>query len=243
MIYTYDGSFEGLLSVFSNIFPKGTAPTEICSGNYSADLFSKPAKITADKQKSEEFITLLENNFDSSMFRIIYLTYLSEIKGFEMYLYAFLKDGFGIGKNIYSHLHLPSVMKIKLILSKVLKETAYLKGFLRFSKLKSGVMYSSIETDHFILPLLASHFKKRFGNFDWIIHDRKRKKALFYENKKYEIVSVINEEVEDKDSSEADIESLWKLFFETISIKSRKNLKLQARLLPKRYRKNMLEFQ
>ena len=242
MICLYDGSFKGILSVFDFIFSENKMPTGITCGNYNADLFSENETIKTDIAKTDRFMTLLEKRFNSNMFRNIYLVYLSEFKDFEMDLYRYLSDAFKIGVAIDGHLHLPSVARIKTIISKVLQEAHVLKGFLRFSKLKSGIMYCSFTPDYFVLPLLASHFKRRFPSFDWVIHDIKRKKALFYENKKCEIVDVINVDIEDKDSHENDIESLWKTFFETISVKSRQNLKLQDRMLPKRYRKNMLEF-
>lgn len=242
MICLYDGTFKGLLSVFDFIFSENKIPSNITCGKYNADLFSEDETIASDIDKVDRFMSLLEKRFNSTMFRNIYLVYLSEIKGFEMDLYRYLADAFKIGVNIDGHLHLPSVARIRVITSKVLHEAHVLKGFLRFSKLKSGLIYCGFEPDHFVLPLLASHFKRRFSGFNWAIHDRKRKKALIYEEKKCEIIDVINIDMEEKDSNEDEIESLWRTFFETISVKSRQNLKLQDRMLPKRYRKNMLEF-
>ncbi len=242
MIYLYDGTFTGLLSVFHDIFVLKNAPVSISVKKYVPDLFAELKKIVTSPEKAEDFTFLLESSFPPSVFRVIYAAFLSELSEFEMDLYRYLADGFEIGKDIEKYLHLDSVARVRAITAKVFKEAHNLKGFIRFSELKNGFLYSRIEPDHFVLPLIVSHFKKRFGNKNWVLHDAKRGRAAIYENGKVEFVDVLQEESPVFSQHENDVELLWKTFFDSVSIASRKNPKLQNRMLPRRYRKNMLEF-
>ena len=82
-------------------------------------------------------------------------------------------------------------------------------------------------------------------NERWIIYDEKRKIYALYDLKN---ISFFNE----KDvvslnltleNNEIFYENLWKTFFETISIKQRKNKKVQMNFMPRKYWKNMIEME
>ncbi len=241
MIYKYDSTFEGLLCAYELIFNGKDVPYDITAKTIH-DMFEESVQIITDPQCTDSFSSKLEKKFRSNVFRNIYLTYLSEIKGFEMDVYRYLKDGFSIGADIDRHLHLDSVDRIKKNVWKVVKEAHRLKGFLRFSLLDNNVLYSPVEPDHNVIPLISSHFKKRFGYRDFIVHDRRRKKALIYFEGKMELVDVLLENIPPFSENEKDIRTLWKVFFDSVTIKPRLNSTLQRNFLPVRYRKNMTEF-
>jgi probable DNA metabolism protein len=117
-------------------------------------------------------------------------------------------------------------------------------GFVRFKSIDT-MFYSSIEPDHNILGLIASHFAERLPNENWIIHDLKRDTAIFY-NKKEWIIADFNKELSNnfiiKEETEI-YENLWKDFFETIAISNRINPRLQKRMMPVRYWKHLTEFE
>lgn len=110
-------------------------------------------------------------------------------------------------------------------------------GFLRFYEVDDA-LYARFEPKHYVLDYLGYFFKSRYKNQKFIIHDTKRKKAFIYDKKHYFI------ELFDKDIpiNQDKYTNLWKIFFETVSIKERENTKLQNQWIPKHYRKFMLEF-
>jgi probable DNA metabolism protein len=50
------------------------------------------------------------------------------------------------------------------------------------------LFYSKIEPDHDILPVIAPHFADRVSVMKFILHDKKRDKAVFCENREMEIL-------------------------------------------------------
>ena len=46
-----------------------------------------------------------------------------------------------------------------------------------------------------------------------------------------------------KDEDEREMEELWRVFFQTIAIKERKNLRCQQSFMPKKYWQDMLEME
>ncbi len=117
---------------------------------------------------------------------------------------------------------------------------------LRFSKLKDETYYAPIEPVHNVIPLMIPHFKARFSDQNWVIHDVVRKSGVIYskESKTAELITISEENKDllngrnlDKyyDDDELFFQSLWKDFHKAIAIEERKNLKLQQQFMPKRY--------
>ena len=135
---------------------------------------------------------------------------------------------------------------IVLNIDKISKKVAYEKhrftGFVRFKEV-NNVLYSSIEPDFNILPIIANHFKNRLANEYFIIHDIKRNLAIVYDKNDYYLTSLSKSQKDKllnaKDSGQ--YEALWKQYFKSTNIKERENLRLQSRMMPKRYRHNMVE--
>ncbi|MCE5299999.1 MAG: DUF4130 domain-containing protein, partial [Spirochaetia bacterium] len=65
-------------------------------------------------------------------------------------------------------------------------------GFLRFEEVRSGLFYAGFEPENDILELITEHFKNRFNDKPFVIHDRRREKTLFYHTGK----STVKQEVE-----------------------------------------------
>jgi len=72
------------------------------------------------------------------------------------------------------------VRRIHALSGKVGGEAHRFKGFVRFRELADKTLYSKIEPDHDILPLIAPHFRARLGSFNWVIHDGRRGKAALH---------------------------------------------------------------
>ena len=66
---------------------------------------------------------------------------------------------------------------------KVRLETDRLFGFLRFRPDCRGIYTARCAPDHFVLPRLAGHFSRRFGETPWLIVDEKRGLCLLGDGK------------------------------------------------------------
>ena len=165
------------------------------------------------------------------------------------YIYRFLILGFEYGKNIIKYIQHPDVVPIFQMNREIGREIEHYYGFLRFTQLENGILYAKIAPKNNIITLIAPHFSDRLSNENWIIHDEKHQKAVLHEKQKSffliegkeNIFTRIENSV--KSTKEEEVEQLWKQFVSTISIKERKNIELQQKMLPQKFRSYMVEFQ
>ena len=97
--------------------------------------------------------------------------------------------------------------------------------------------------------MISAHFADRLSNENWIIYDEKRNRAVIHKKQKGYVLAAVEEAVFEqlesyaKSVREEEIQQLWKGFVSAISIKERKNTKLQQHMLPKKFRNYMIEFE
>ena len=119
-------------------------------------------------------------------------------------------------------------------------------GFLRFSELKNGVLFSTIHPKNHALPILAEHFTDRFPQENFMIFDETRNLAAVHSaGKNYMLVdaSDLNQDIiHNYSEEEQQFRDLWLTFFDSIAIAARVNPKLQAHNIPKRYWPDAVEF-
>ncbi len=123
-----------------------------------------------------------------------------------------------------------------------------MEAFIRFQKLSDGTFYAAIEPDFNVLPLLIKHFRDRYADQKWLIYDLKRKYGIYYDLDKVEYMEVEFSTDGDKSKlpeiyfgDEQLYQHLWKNYFNSVNIPSRKNLKLHLRHIPKRYWRHLTE--
>ncbi|MBE6062992.1 MAG: DNA metabolism protein [Clostridium butyricum] len=242
-ILLYDDSFEGLLcSIYYAFYSKS-----IVHGIYSEKDFSSPlllgriTNINTDYVKYKKVKNAIINKIDFLCLKKIYMVYLSNETDRGLILYKYLKTAFKLGKHVHIFLNLDEVRIIDEINKRVCLEKHRFEGFIRFNSIENKFLYSSIEPDNNIIELLAEHFKKRFPNEYFIIHDIKREKAVVYNSYSYEVVSMSYDIYKQLNSHDDEYIKLWKAYFKATNIEERKNLRLQCRMMPKRYWKHIFE--
>ena len=118
---------------------------------------------------------------------------------------------------------------------------------IRFQELDSGALLAVIDPEADVLALIASHFSNRLPLENWMIYDRRRKKAVVHPKRKsWYLVEEIPEEVLDsqqRSAAEQEMDTLWKCFHQAVAIPERANEKLQNSLIPLKFREFMNEFQ
>ncbi|MDR1445103.1 MAG: TIGR03915 family putative DNA repair protein [Treponema sp.] len=134
---------------------------------------------------------------------------------------------------------------------KVAHEIDRFRGFLRFNPDARGRYTALCAPDYGILPGLAPHFSRRFGDTPWAVIDEKRGLALVREGREPRIL-VTGEAPLGENSRRGSPspgprvqdpwEKLWQSYHRTISIGGRENPALQRRFIPLRYRDYLNEF-
>lgn len=154
-----------------------------------------------------------------------------------------LKDG----SKVLTYLGEPYVNRVfKLSLSSG-NEAHHLLGFLRFHELENGILFARIHPQNDVLALIADHFTDRLPQENFMILDESRKKAALHQKGSNYFITNTDSLDESKlnrfSKEELEYQKLWCAFFESIAIKGRLNGRLQNQNIPKRFQKDVIEFQ
>ena len=147
---------------------------------------------------------------------------------------------------LVNYLQDPYVLAVSKMRQNVWCEAHHYMGFVRFAELKNGILYSEIEPQNHILPIIAEHFADRLPKENFMIKDKARNLYIVHEAGKGVVfhkeegtgIEVTEEMYSEEETA---IQRLFKIFHKTIAIQERTNLELQRQLLPLRFRENMVE--
>lgn len=250
--YIFDGSFEGLLTaVFEFYDQKPKAVQLVWDKYYQPGLLEDSLIIINDEAKSQRVWAGLKKKLSPQWLQTFYKVHLSEDVQTFTDMFHFARYIFDNPEGAEKNFGNEYVMALSKMERKISRERHRMKAFIRFQKTADGMYYCPIEPDFNVLPLVASFFKNRYADQQWIIYDVKRKYGLYYDLHKvqeitYEFVANIDTRkillpAELTDEKEELASVLWKDYFNSTNIPARKNMKLHIQHVPKRYWKYLNE--
>ncbi len=241
VIFTFDGSFEGLMCCIFHCFSGRIVPSAVMHNDAEQLVFGDLVEIPSEADKAERVTAGIEKKMGRDVLQFIEKAFLSYDPDKDTLILRFVILGFRYGNSIKSMLADDTVNRIIAIKRHVVNEAHLMLGFVRFSQ-RGGVLVSVIEPKNSIIPLIAEHFCDRMRSERFVIYDKVHGTALFHETGRSVIADIDGIELIEKDESEVLYSGLWKTFFDTIEIGERYNHKCQRSHLPLRYRGNMTEF-
>lgn len=242
MIYIYDGTWDCFLTAIHHYYYDKQQVTNIESAlSYSPNLIDEYREIESDVQKAKTVEQAIFNKISYESLDNIQRCFFSEIEGRETSILNYIKLGFKIGSRIDSMLGDLVVLNVLQPARKLSLECHRMLGLLRFELLENNIYYAQIKPDHNIITFISPHFKERFADQNWIIHDTGRNLASLYNTRKMLISYMDLSNIPELHQDEAKFQDLWKNYFKHIAIKSRYNPRLQKQFIPKRYWKNLTE--
>lgn len=246
----YDGTYEGWLTAVFEIYEFKFQDIVFAKKEASATLlFSNNHLVTTDIAKAKRVLAGLKPRLSSEGLEGIYKAFLSEVSQIEEIMFRFVQYVFSSSKNVEQDFGNSIVLDLKKATRLTRKEAHRMEAFVRFKLTKDQLYYAIIEPDCDVLPLIENHFKKRYADQRWLIYDAKRKYGIYYD---LENVAVVELQFNSKlnsaqclteicDEQEEFFQSLWRKYFSSVNIESRKNMKLHVQHMPKRYWKHMIE--
>ena len=249
--FTFDGTFEGLLCCVFDAFDKKTMPFTI-SQHKLPDLFAENLSIVTETHKANRVLNGLKKKISPSALNMLFVCWLSELKEVEMLLFNYICKTFIAKKSIELNFTDVDVLELLKIYKKVNNEAERIRQFVRFQKASDGTYFASIEPKYNVLPLSMDFFEDRFADQHWVVYDLKRKYGLYYNLEKTEIVYFDNLPINKTtgklhanllSNDELDFQGSWRKYLQSITIKERKNLKLQRQHMSKRFWKYLTEKQ
>lgn len=240
--YLYDGTFDGLLTIVFNSYLNKTLPQKIYpQDTYTTNFLDKVEIVKTDYKKSQRIFYGIEKNICKEALFNAYNAFLSNENGKEIFILKYLCNGFDIGPEINNMITISYVFKVINMRKRVSSECHKLKGLLRFQEIGVNLCYASIHPDNNIIEPLGQHFIRRLSSMNFIIHDKNRELCFLYNCKEYRIINSHGIKIPEISYEEQKYQDLWKMFFETIAIKERKNARCQMQFMPKKYWQDLIE--
>jgi len=250
--YTYDGSFEGLLTVLFTIYDWRAAPNSIqLEATAQGGLFAQAThRATDDTQAARVWDGLLKT-MDAEARTRLYHVFLSEVPDRELLIFRYVDLALRSPLDIAENYANADVRRVQRLAQQMYREKHRMEAFVRFEKTTDGLFHATIEPDFDVLPLIAAHFTKRYADQRWLIYDRRRHYGLYYDLTRTDVVhfeqnagpktAAVSATV--LDEREPLFRLLWQAYFDHVNIPERKNLKLHRRHMPLRYWKYLSEKQ
>lgn len=245
----YDGSFEGLLTAVYEVYDRKLGLAKIRKGEVQvAGIFEDSLQIFTNEDYASRVLKGLRKKLSPGGVQRLYIAHMAEMDSEDDNLMGYVRYVFDSDKNIEDDYGNRYVIRLSEVIKMVRREKHRMEAFIRFQKLKDETYYAAVEPDFNVLPLLIKHFRNRYTDQKWMIYDLKRNYGIYYDlhdtqfitldfaavTKPGEVISAYTED-------ESIYQHLWKNYFHSVNIPSRKNTKLHVRHIPKRYWKHLTE--
>ena len=241
--YLYDGSFSGYLTAIFYAYPLKEEVHIYKESTYSPSLLATSKLIETQEDKAERVYQSILSKLSYNILDNIYKLYLSDEENAETLGLSYLRLCYKYSDTINLAKNNDIIRQVDLTCKRVWTEVHRFYGFVRFKEIGPLTFYAAIEPDHNVLPLMMGHFKRRFSDQNFIIHDLKRKCAMVYDKQDIYIRYLTASESKDLASAEIkdNFEDLFKTYYQSATIAARKNSRLQNHWMPKRYYKHLIE--
>ncbi|QNH61590.1 TIGR03915 family putative DNA repair protein [Hymenobacter sediminicola] len=250
--YSYDGSFEGMLTVLFQIYDRKAAPNTIQPvGAVQGGLFVMPVEIDTDETAAARVWEGLLRYMDAEARTRLFHTFLSEQPDRELLIFRYADLAMRAGRDISENYADDNVRRVQRLAQQMYREKHRMEAFVRFEKTQDGLFHSTIDPDFDVLPLIAPHFTKRYADQRWLIFDKRRRYGLYYDLTRTDIVEFETSAPQRStavsatvlDEREPLFKLLWQSYFDHVNIPERKNMKLHRRHMPLRYWRYLSEKQ
>lgn len=256
IIYTFDGTMDGLLTAVFYAFSFKEQPEALLAEGDEMPLFCERVyRVVTDEEKARRVWAGLEKKLSREAMRLISVSWLSEQREVNAPLFRYICKVFRLG-DISRNFADPDVLAVTNIARKVLHEQLRMKQFIRFQKANDGTYLAVVSPDHNVLPLIIDHFQDRFNDQPWLIYDAKRHYGYHYDGASDAVRITFEDEaslpfcladgkLNDDILSSDDrlMQDLWRTYFKAICIRERMNPRKQLNDMPRRYWKYMTEKQ
>ena len=239
---SYDGSFPGFLCAVAaalNADRGGLPFPPIRRRAACASLFDESIAVPTDEARAARLWRRLEARAGKEALRECFEAFCSDLDGVEDALAHTLGRMIVSGRGALSELGDPACLRVMEASRRSKAQAHKLTGLLRFAELSDGSWYAVMKPECDILPLIGEHFAERFPLLRFIIHDSGRAQAILHEpGGPWKIMDGFSLEFTGApplSDRERELQACWRLYFTSVAIAERRNTRLQASHMPKKY--------
>jgi probable DNA metabolism protein len=234
LVYCYDGSFDGLLCCVFESYAQREVPSDILPEGALLPLLLPIKAVETDGERARRVLSSIPRKLGRDAPGFIRRAFLTCHPQKEILILRFLRLGFSAGPLVMRMLTDDTVHALTAAVRHLENEAHLFRGFVRFSE-TNGALTAQIAPRNIVLPLIARHFCERFPGERFLIHDKTHGMALVHEHGKWMITAAQRLELPGPDADELKFRALWRLFYNTIEIKERRNPRCRMCHMPKRY--------
>lgn len=240
MIYLYDGSFEGYLTVIFEAYSFLDELEGIEEKTFQLSMMQEDISISTDPMKSERVKRSILANFGGKFYYDFRCVFFANRKNREIIAARLLKKMYKKGAGYFHSMDEDAVI-FRDTLKNMEREIHKYLGLVRFDEMEGGILFCQITPYNNVLSFVAAHFQKRMPSEKFIIADLGRNLAYGYAQGRGRLFYYENQLLRHKKRDD-EYAQIWKVFYRHISIEQRWNPKLRQNNMPKKYWKNMTEF-
>ena len=233
-VWLYDGSIAGFLSALVRTYRERQMPQTLVKQLDEHDLFASVQIVLTNLDEAQKMARHLREQLESIHYERILHAFLCDDSSFESNLLRYARMGLHQPKSLFD-LSEPVVYAVEGYQKRVLSTAHRMTGFTRFEELNDGTLYARVAPPRNVLTLLGKHFKNRFAQERFIIHDVKRQLILTHTRGVMNLHVVSDSQIPERSENEQEYQMLWRSFFDSVSIDERLNLKLQRQHVPLDY--------
>ena len=242
-----DGTFDGLLCAYAEAYRHGALPSAVglIGAPRSGDLFTEPLCIETDEAIALRVRRGLDRSAPSltgQMWRAV----LSERPGIEVAALRVADAVRAEGAAAAEDWTFEPTREVRQWSGRVGREAHRMEAFVRFEReVVDGAetWTATARPEYHVLPILHPHFEARYPTLAWRIVDDRRGLALVHTpasarpsgEPASRIVPTTTLGIAQEAPDEAGYQTMWKAYFQAVTIPERRNLKLHLRHVPRRY--------
>lgn len=233
LIFSYDGSFDGMLSMIYRSFELKEIPAEVFVFGEEEPTLFKVIAVETDARRARVTEREIKKRLGERGLDFVKRGFLYDGGGKEIAILRFVHKCFKEGAWAMKLIANPEISRLFKMTVAVGNEQNMLLGFVRFSEVE-GALFSVIHPKHFVLPLMKSYFCARLWNETFMIYDYTHDAALIHSGQNTAIVPLEKMKLPDA-SGDAFYRELWKSYYSHAAIAGRFNPACRMAHMPKRF--------
>ena len=251
MNYTYDGTFEGLLTALRRIWQHGAEALSIRpAAGAQAGLFAATVEVPTDELTARAVWQNLRRWLPDNVRERLYYVFLAEAPDSELLIYRYLRTAIAQdGADISEQWIDDTVRRVAALSRAVGREKHRMEAFVRFEQTRAGLYHATIAPLANVLPLIAGHFARRYADQAWLIYDERRRYGICNDGRRVQVVRPETAPAAGATAllptawsePEPAYQHLWQTYYRAATIAARRSPERHRRHLPKRYWRYLTE--
>ncbi len=249
--FTFDGTFDGLLTALFDAYLRKQFPDKLVRKGDVIPMFCEEShEVTTDEEKATRVWRSLGKKMSKAALSAVATSFLCEDCEYDTVLFRYLRKAIDSPIGIEGDFTDSDVIEVTKMARRVRFEATRLAQFVRFQKAADGTYFAMTEPLYNVLSMATNHFVDRFSTMRFLLYDKRRKFGYYYDGATVHQVTLPEELYHIATGSLADdmmaadeklYQNLWRTYFKAIAIKERSNPRKQRQDMPVRFWKYLTE--